>query len=136
MAEAAAVRDDVESRTTSPAGKFRYGLTGLLTPALDGAMQTGGRSEAGVSVMTTAIAVERYRLRQGRLPQKLEQLVPEFFAAVPADPFDGQPLRYFVRENGFTVYSIGVDGVDNAGEENEQTGKPDIAFMWSASPEK
>ena len=43
----------------------------------------------------TACAVERFHLKYKKLPEKLEQLVPEFLEKVPIDPFDGKPLRYF-----------------------------------------
>jgi hypothetical protein len=43
----------------------------------------------------TACAVERFRLKYARLPEKLNQLVPEFLEKVPMDPFDGKDLRYF-----------------------------------------
>lgn len=43
----------------------------------------------------TACAVERFRLKHGKLPEKLEKLVPEFLAEIPIDPFDGKNLRYF-----------------------------------------
>ena len=32
-----------------------------------------------------------------------------------ADPFNGKPLRYIPRPNGFLLYSIGKDGVDGKG---------------------
>lgn len=43
----------------------------------------------------TACAVERYRLKHGKLPKDLKQLVPGFLKEVPVDPFDGNELRYF-----------------------------------------
>lgn len=43
----------------------------------------------------TACAVQRFRLKHGRLPDKLDQLVPEFLAKVPIDLFSGKKLHYF-----------------------------------------
>jgi hypothetical protein len=43
----------------------------------------------------TACMIERFRLKYGRLPDKLEQLVPEFLPEVPIDPIDGKKLRYY-----------------------------------------
>ena len=43
----------------------------------------------------TACAVERFRLKYGKFPEKLKQLVPEFLNKVPVDPFDGKDIRYF-----------------------------------------
>jgi hypothetical protein len=66
----------------------------------------------------TALAVERFRLAHGRLPESLGELVPEFLPVVPADPFDGQPLRYRVLSKGYMVYSVGDDGHDDGGREH------------------
>lgn len=69
----------------------------------------------------TALAVERYRLKYQRLPESLEALVPEFIETVYLDPFDGEPLRYQLRdEGGYTIYCIGEDGVDNGGLSQDQ----------------
>lgn len=68
----------------------------------------------------TSLAIERYRLKYRALPETLEKIVPEFMAAVPIDPIDGMPLRYVLNDIGYTVYTIGDDGVDNGGLTNEQ----------------
>ena len=73
--------------------------------------------EAARAMTITAIALKRYQLRHGTLPPDLHALIPEFLPAIPNDPVDGHPLRY--RSNGdgtFVLYSIGSDGVDNAGD--------------------
>jgi len=63
------------------------------------------------------LAIERYRLSKGRLPDALAELIPEFLSAVPLDPFDGNPIRYKKLEKGYVVYSIGEDGRDDNGKE-------------------
>ncbi|TSA53855.1 MAG: hypothetical protein D4R45_04950, partial [Planctomycetaceae bacterium] len=85
----------------------------------------------------TSLAVERYRLAEGRLPQSLNNLVPAYIEAVPADPYDGHPLKYRTLETGFVVYSIGDDRSDDGGAERGKgergpRGKPapwDITFI-------
>jgi hypothetical protein len=63
------------------------------------------RTDGQLRCLTTAIAVERYRRLHERLPESLEQLVPEFLQAVPIDPFDGQPLGYQRLDDRIVVYS-------------------------------
>ncbi|MHC4192607.1 MAG: hypothetical protein ACYS8I_00705 [Planctomycetota bacterium] len=65
----------------------------------------------------TALAVQRYRLAEGRLPGALADLVPDYLDTVPLDPFDGNDLRYKKLNVGFVVYSIGEDGKDDGGRE-------------------
>jgi hypothetical protein len=45
----------------------------------------------------------------------LDDCVPNFLASLPEDPYDGTPIRYSRQENGYIVYSIGEDLVDNGG---------------------
>lgn len=64
-----------------------------------------------------AIAVQRYRLKNGKLPDSLSDLVPEYLKAVPLDPFDGKELRYKKLDTGFVVYSIGEDLINDSDQE-------------------
>ncbi len=72
---------------------------------------------AQLEVAETLLAVERYRLAHASLPGTLDQLVPDYLAAVPADSFDGAPLRYKRLDRGFVVYSVGEDGRDDGGKQ-------------------
>jgi hypothetical protein len=99
-------------------------LSRLLLPALQ---QTFGRADehsARMRVVETALGVERFRLaHSGALPNKLADLVPEFLAAVPLDPYDAQPLRYKTLPRGYVVYSIGPDRHDDGGAEAPSSDK-------------
>jgi len=64
-----------------------------------------------------ALAVQRYRLTTGNLPDALADLVPTYLDTVPKDPFDSSELRYKKLRTGFVVYSIGEDGIDDGGKE-------------------
>jgi hypothetical protein len=81
------------------------------------AAQDNGRLALDLAI--TAIAVDRFRMANGRLPERLEELVPAFLEAVPADPSNGgRPLSYRPGENGgFVVYRFGPNGADDNGEE-------------------
>jgi hypothetical protein len=89
----------------------------------------------------TACAVERYRLRHSfKLPEYLDQLVPEFLPAVPLDPFDGRPLRYSPTGEGYVLYSVGPDKLDDGGRPNQRyrrRGEPttwDVSFTVGRAP--
>jgi hypothetical protein len=70
-----------------------------------------------VRLTKTALAIERFRLAREKLPEKLDELIPQFLSTIPDDPFDGQPLRYHRLEKGYVIYSVGSDGEDNGGRE-------------------
>ena len=68
-----------------------------------------------------------FREERGRYPDRLEELVPDFLAAVPRDLFDGRPLRYRHQGARYLLYSVhvnrrddgGVDGLSLAGKVTE-----------------
>jgi hypothetical protein len=49
------------------------------------------------------VAAERYRRAHGQWPARLDDLVPEYLAKVPADPSDGRPLRLRRTADGVAV---------------------------------
>jgi hypothetical protein len=100
-------------------------LTKTLMPESEHAGEEDARHAAQLRAARTALAVERYRRTRGPLPQKLDDLVPEFMDAIPIDPFDGKPMRYNKLERGYVVYCIGPDGDDDGGKEREPGGGDD-----------
>ena len=103
-------------------------------------------------VARVGIAAEIFRREHGAFPEKLEELVPDCFPAVPKDPFTGEELRYLkgrlehaaadirfrngefeeqLRDGfaeGIRVYSVGADGVDDGGRNWSSGGTIDISF--------
>ena len=75
------------------------------------------RALANRRMAATALAIRLYEVDLGRRPASLDQLVPEYLPAVPADPFsaDDQPLRYAPDAERPVLYSIGPNGVDDGG---------------------
>ena len=65
-------------------------------------------------MVTTAIALERFRLDRGSYPEKLLELVPDYLINAPIDPWDGaELLHYTIRPAGRpAVWSIGEDRKD------------------------
>ncbi len=63
-----------------------------------------------------ALALERFRLATGHWPQKLDELRPQYLSEVPADPFDGKPLRFARHKDMVVIYSVGPDGKDDGGK--------------------
>ena len=66
--------------------------------------------------VAVALAAECYRrTHDGRWPDKLADLTPEFIPEVPLDPYTAQPLRYRILDDNIVIYSIGADLVDDGG---------------------
>ncbi len=81
------------------------GIVRLLLPAFLKIAADAQRTDSRLRCLIAALAAERYRRAHGRFPDTLEQLVPDFLAAVPLDPQDGQPLRYQRRDDRVVIYS-------------------------------
>lgn len=64
----------------------------------------------------TALAIEEHRHEHGSLPSRLDQLVPQYIAETPVDPFIGQPLRYRVEAERYLIYGVGSNGMDDGGK--------------------
>lgn len=77
----------------------------------------------------TGIALRRHELRRGNLPAALAQLGPEFLPVSPRDPVDGKPLRYRQAADGFVLYSIGKDGVDDGGDPANPDSKGSLSWL-------
>jgi hypothetical protein len=65
------------------------------------------------------VAAERFRLAEGDWPADLAKLVPKYLAEIPADPYDGQPLRFRRASGKFVVYSLLPDGLESNGDLGE-----------------
>ncbi len=74
------------------------------------------RARANAHGVDVALAVLRFERKHGRMPESLNDLVGEFLTQIPHDPVDGQPLRYLRQSDGFLVYSVGANQVDDGGQ--------------------
>jgi len=100
-------------------GDARSEVGEVMQPTVSGKMLTSHvEAQAKLACLGVALAVERARLTQSNdLPASLDALVPRYLPSVPADPFDARPLRFKRLPQGYTIYSVGRDGVDDGGVE-------------------
>ena len=75
-----------------------------------------------VSATQALLALRAYKMRTGRYPTSLDELVPRYMTRVPVDPFDGRLLRYSAEQK--MIYSWGTDLADwvtSGGREDSET---------------
>ena len=96
-----------------------------LAPALGRVAELDLRCRVDLELARTALAIERYRLATGTLPENLKALVPTYLDHVPIDFQDGQPLRYRRTEPGYRIYSVFEDGQDHGGKGREEVNQGD-----------
>jgi len=95
-----------------------------FAPTMHSILDARDRAEADFEVLRAAAALAEYRLRGlggagGPYPESLDALVPDVVAVVPTDPFAGAPLRYERRGDGYLLYSVGTNGIDDGGTNGE-----------------
>jgi hypothetical protein len=67
------------------------------------------------SASRIVLALNRYEQDHGELPEKLDALVPDYLAELPADPFTGEPPVYLPDEG--ILYGVDDDTNDDGGYE-------------------
>lgn len=71
-------------------------------------------AKARHAIVMTLFALRRYVMKEFRVPQKLDELVPNYIASVPRDPFSNESLKYN-PERGI-IYSVGMNLKDDGGK--------------------
>ena len=109
-----------------------YFQTTKLVSWLEGVNEEQLKIFARLRSARVGIAVERFRMANGRLPDLLDELTPKWLDTVPADPFDDQPIRYRKLVKGFVTYSVGPDQKAHGGKERDPKNSSapyDITFI-------
>lgn len=114
--EAQKMLSDIEAEISGWRG-IDQTLPKMLLPSLEGFYSSCVRLEAQCEMAKTGIAIKLFEKQHSRLPTRLAELVPDFVAKQPIDPFDLQPIRYVPDEDGtaFYLFCVGKDGVDSGG---------------------
>ncbi len=112
------VRQDMEEVPSSQI------VAGLVTPAVTRVITHRAQTEAWIAGVGAMLALEAFRGAEGRYPDKLEVLIPDYLAELPLDPFTGEPLRYRRLDaepsaRQYLIYSVGWDLTDDGGLEHE-----------------
>jgi hypothetical protein len=109
--------DDAASKETCLLG-FKPNLFGCAL--LDGyriVADTGFKKkckrESEIAATRLVVACHQYRMKEGKFPHTLQELVPAYLPEVPVDPYDAKPFRYKPEKK--IVYSVGEDLIDSDG---------------------
>ena len=98
-------------------------LTRQLSPDL-GCLYRAMQTETRRQMTITAIALQRYRLRTGNFPSRLDELQRELLPNPPhVDWMAGRPLRYRLNPDGsFSLYTVGINARDDGGDATPEEG--------------
>lgn len=117
-------RESADSRTLQ--GISEWNLLGeMLLRGLDHVVLHYVWSSASLDATRVAVGLRRYHLAEGWPPESLDALSPRFMETVPPDPFTGEPFIYRASDDGWLMYSVGRDLVDDGGDDQK-----DIVVRW------
>ncbi|MEM1109880.1 MAG: hypothetical protein AAGH99_14445 [Planctomycetota bacterium] len=106
-------------------------LLGIFSPALSGTIHTEWQSEVKAALEPVALALAQYRLDQGKYPPLLQSLIPDYLEELPDDLFGNRSLRYRRDGQGYRLYSIGSNLVDDGGVHDFENGDIVLQIPWS-----
>ena len=90
-------------------------------------MNSNPRTVQAARIERLAFALAIYKKETGHYPQQLAELVPEIIVKPPIDLFSTEPLHYKRTAAGYTLYSVGVNGIDDNGQRlNNQSQGDDL----------
>jgi hypothetical protein len=119
-------------------GKLPAGLTAtdlanfmqaLTFPDITHAAKQDARSALRETAFPAIVALGAYHSKNYTYPVKLENLIPEYLSAVPADVVFGQPFIYARDGNGYRLYSAGPDGIDDGGNFENSADSDDFGIV-------
>ena len=110
-------------------------LTKIFAAGRAPAFVSQARNEADLALAQVALGLKLYKHSHGAYPKDLAALAPDILKTVPDDPLTGKSFIYARTDDGFVVYSVGCDLVDNGGNEkppNEDEKDKGVDIVWDA----
>jgi hypothetical protein len=94
-------------------------LVGLWVPPLQRVQDASDRCEQLQNNLYVAFALAAYHRDHGRYPKELAALVPKYLDKIPKDLFSEKLLIYRPSENGYLLYSVGLNCRDEQGRTSD-----------------
>ncbi len=101
-------------------------LTRMTVPALSLIKAKFTAMIAQARVTRSGLAAIRFKQEQGAFPSDLQALK----LANADDPFTGKPLIYHPIDRGFTIYSVGMNLVDDGGTKGKDSKSGDAVWRY------
>lgn len=105
--------------------KLEYFLRDYFVALIRWLRQAADRTEQAERNLHVAFALAAYRGEHGRYPESLDALTPTYLHALPIDLYSGKALIYRPADNGYLLYSVGKNGLDEQGHGHDDTPRGD-----------
>lgn len=119
-AEAAVEGEALEADANELSG-LRHWFSRMLVPSVTNITSARVRHDANNRMADVALAVGRFRLAEGELPEALSDCVPKFLPQNPVDPFNGGAMFYEIGEDGRSYRLSCTQPATSTDEEQEHS---------------
>jgi hypothetical protein len=127
---------ELHERRLAELNIFVHPLATAAMPGPTGMIKKIARAEVYCHQAILACALERYRLRHGKLPLTLGDLAPEFIEKIPNQVTVSDPMIYRrVSDSDYVLYSIGWNLRDDGGTISDDTKADRLDWVWASKPE-
>ncbi len=90
----------------------KYLLAPSITVSFQRILESQSEYMAHLQVLKMFYAIQIFKEKTGKYPEKLNELVP-VLKQIPPDPFTGNDFVYKKQKNGFIIYSLGPNLKDD-----------------------
>ncbi len=90
-------------------------LVASFLPGVEGALNAEQRGAALISLTRLALSLAAYRADHGAYPEQLGDLVPKYIDPLPTDPGSGGAFHYRRTDDGYMLYGVGPNTLDEQG---------------------
>jgi hypothetical protein len=107
---------------------YRCALFHILLPGFGTVSELAYRGKTQYEATLTILALQQWQREKGYYPDTINNLVESgYLTELPIDPFSDQPLVYKRTEDSFTLYSVGLNFIDDGGQVyRDDKGKPQL----------
>lgn len=104
----------------------------MLMPATLAAHAAEMKCEIRFVLAKLGFALAEYRVKHETYPETLADLVPKYVTKIPKDCFADGELHFERREDGYVLYSVGINGKDDGGSADSAKDQDDLAIRVPA----
>lgn len=110
-------------------------FTKILFPIFARACQKRDQAVAEIDLCRIVLALKVHEYEHGRYPDSLQQLQQTLDWQLPQDPFSGQDFVYQLQGEGFKLYGIGPNMIDDGGRSERDAqgrwrGREQTDMVW------
>lgn len=90
-------------------------VVALMLPHIGQSLEAEIRGRMREDQLQIGFALAAYYADHHEFPESLGTLVPKYLSSIPLDRYNDQEQRFVKQKNGYVLYSVGANGIDDQG---------------------